>query len=330
MIPYEIDFESLRQEIKSRGFEKVILQLPEGMKIYALDIAKELREFKVCISSNPCYGACDVEVYPNSLTIQFGHAEIPNISYPDNIIFVEAFRNDSFEKVVDLFIRSVKCKKIGIVTSVQYIKSLNAVRDILKKRGFDVFIGEGDGRIKYPGQILGCNFSTARSVAHLVDCFAFLGTGKFHALGVKIVTGKPVYVLNPHSNTIESVEEEANRFLRQRFGAIVMAEKANKFGIIVGTKIGQRRERLAFALKDMIESSGGEAYIFYANNIHPENFYYNVDIFVNTSCPRITYDDYMRFPKPIISPIELEIALKIKKWEQYHFDEIVEVDRDKD
>jgi len=91
-------------------------------------------------------------------------------------------------------------------------------------------------------------------------------------------------------------------------------------------KIGQRRWKLAKALMEMIESAGKETYTILADNIRPEDFYYDLDAFVNTSCPRITYDDYLRFPKPIISPIELEIALKIKRWEQFSFDEIVEVD----
>ncbi len=329
MIPYRIDFTALREEIKNRGFKKILIQLPEGMKIYAIEIVNKLHDFTVYISSNPCYGACDIETYPDMLTIQFGHAEIPNIKYPDNIMFVEAFTDVSFKKVAEKFSRKINCKKIGLVASVQYVRKIDEVKKYLKKSGYEVFVGVGDGRIKHRGQVLGCNFSTAKNISKIVDCFAFLGTGKFHPVGVRITTDKPVYILNPHSNTVESVEEEADRFIRQRFGAIIKAEEANKFGIIVGTKIGQQREKLALALKKMIESAGKQAYMFYANNINPEDFYYDVDVFVNTSCPRITYDDYLRFPKPIISPVELEIALKLKTWNQFRFDEIVEVDRDK-
>ena len=329
MIPYSIDFEALRKEIEERGGKKILIQLPEGMKIYALEIADKLGDFDVRISTNPTYGACDVEFHEDTVTVQFGHAEIPNIAYPQNVIFVEAFSNRSFEKIAREFSRSTDCRNVGIIASVQHIPAIEEVRKIFEEEGIETFVGEGDGRIKYMGQVLGCNFSSARSVVKNVDCFAFLGTGKFHAIGARIATNKPVYVLDPYSDTVTKVDDEADRFVRQRFGAIVKAEEASVFGVIIGTKIGQRREKLAMALKEIIESAGKKAYMFYADRLNPEDFYYNVDVFVNTSCPRITYDDYLRFPKPVISPIELEIALKVKRWEQYAFDEIVEVDYDK-
>ena len=329
MIPYSIDFHNLREELKKRNAKKILIQLPEGMKIYALQIADELSEFDVRISSNPCYGACDVEFYPNTVTVQFGHAEIPNISYPENVIFIEAYSKKSFKKVARKFADSVQCERVGLIAVVQHILAIREVKKILEDADRQVFVGKGDERIKYDGQVIGCNFSTARNIAKHVDCFALLGTGKFHAIGARIATDKNVYILDPYTNNITNVDKDADRFIRQRFGAIVKAEEATVFGIIVGTKIGQKREKLALALKEIIESAGKKSYMFYTDRINPEDFYYDVDVFVNTACPRITYDDYLRFPKPVISPIELEIALKIKTWDQYSFDEIVEVDGDK-
>ena len=329
MIPYSIDFQILRRKLRKKKSKKILIQLPEGMKIYALEIADELSDFDVRISSNPCYGACDVEFYPDTTTVQFGHSEIPNISYPRDVIFVEAFSTKSFKEVAQKFVNQVQCRNVGLIASVQHIPAIEELKKILENEGMQVFVGKGDGRIKYDGQVLGCNFSSARSVANNVDCFAFLGTGRFHAIGARIATNKTVYVLNPYSNSITNVDEDAERFLRQRFGAIIKAEEAKVFGIIIGTKIGQRREKLALALKKIIESSGRKAYMFYADRVNPDDFYYDVDIFVNTSCPRITYDDYLRFPRPIVSPIEVEVAMKVKSWDQYKFDEIVEVDGDK-
>lgn len=326
MLPYQIDFRVLREKLKEMKAEKVLLQIPEGMRIYVSEIADRLRDFQVFISTEPCYGACDIEIYPDMVTVQFGHAEIPNIKYPENIIFVEAYSQKSFKSVVRKFLKSYKFKKIGIVASVQHIPAIEEVKEIMEKDGREVFVGEGDSRVKYNGQVLGCNFSCARSVEDDVEVFAFLGSGDFHAMGVRISADKRTIVLNPFTNEIRDVEKIADLFVRQRFGAIVKAEKGEKFGIIVGTKIGQRRVKLALALKEMIESTGRKAYLLSSNNVIPENFYYDVDVLVNTSCPRITYDDYLRFPKPIVSPIELEIALKFKLWENFSFDEIVDVD----
>ncbi len=326
MVIGEIDYARLRDEIVKRGFNRVLIQLPEGLKQYATEIADSLGEFEVYIDAEPCYGACDVNVQKDKLTVQFGHSEIPNINYPDNVIFVELFSSAKFEVVVDSFLSKVNCERIGIVASVQHVKEIDHVKKMIEEYGRRAFVGIGDSRIRYPGQILGCNFSSARNIANIVDCFAFLGTGKFHALGVRITTGKRTYVLDPYTNRVFDVEDDADRFMRQRFGAIAIAEKAERFGIIISTKIGQRRERLALALKEMVENAGLKAYLLYLNNVRPEELYYEVDVYVNTSCPRVTYDDYLRFPKPVISPQELQIALKYRLWEQYSFDEIVQVD----
>ena len=324
MIPYELNFDSLSEKIRKMGYDKVLLQLPEGMQIYAQEIADALSDFDVFISANPCYGACDIETYPGMLTLQFGHSEIPNISYPENIIFVEAFAKISFEKVLDKFLREVECSRIGILASVQHVREIENVKKLIEKEGRMAFVGNGDGRIKYLGQVLGCNFSAARKIAKDVDCFILLGTGVFHALGAKMVTGRDVYVLDPYAGKVTMVD--VKKFVTQRYLAISKAKEASRFGIIVSSKIGQRRIKLALHLKKMIEKEGKRVYLIMTDVIVPENLYYDVDVFVNTACPRITYDDYGRFRKPVISGIELLIALGKKGWDDLTFDEIVEVD----
>ncbi len=323
MIPYDIDFKALTEKIKALGFSKLLLQLPEGMQIYAFEIAEKLSEFDVYISANPCYGACDIEVYDDTLTLQFGHSRIPNIKYPKNVLFVEAFSNASFTKALEKFLEKVQCKSVGLIASIQHIKALDTVKDFLESHHIEVHIGRGDARITYPGQVLGCNFSAAREVREQVDCFAFLGTGEFHALGAKIATGKDVYILNPYSSTVNSVDE--GRFLRQRYGAIARGQSADKFGIIISSKIGQRRWKLAEQIARIIENEGKEAHIILADNIVPENLYYDVDVYVNTACPRITYDDFSRFKRVVLTPGEALMALGKKSMENLTFDEIVEV-----
>ncbi len=326
MLPYRIDYDGIVEEVRKRGYSRILLQLPEGLKSYATEIADEFSGVEVFISANPCYGACDVEIHGDKMTVQFGHSEIPNIDYPPNVMFVELFSDAAFDAVLGEFSTMVQCRRVGLVASVQHVKKLDEAKKFLMERGFEVLVGKGDGRVKYPGQVLGCNFSAARSIADEVDCFAFLGTGVFHAVGVRIATGKRTYVLDPYTQRVEDIEMHADRIMRQRFGAIALAERAERFGIIVSTKIGQRRERLALALKDMIVGAGLKAYLIYVDDVRPEDLYYDVDVYVNTSCPRVTYDDYLRFRVPVISPVELQIALKYKLWEQYSFDEIVGVD----
>ena len=328
MALYDINAIELKEKIKNSGYRKLLLQFPEGLFTHATEIADLLEDeaYEIFISSTPTYGACDIEVRPDYLTIQFGHSEIPNINYPENLLFAELSSDEKFDKVTEIFATKIECDRVGIVASVQHVPRIKEVVKIIETHGKTALVGKGDYRIKYPGQVLGCNFSTARDIDMDVDCFVFMGTGMFHAIGVRIATGRRTYVLDPYANRIIDVEPEADRFMRQRFGAIVRAEEAERFGIIIGAKIGQRREKLANALISMIKDAGKKGYFIYSDFVNPENFYFDVDVFVNTSCPRITYDDYLRFPKPVISPVELQIALKYRIWENFKFDEIVEVD----
>jgi len=44
--------------------------------------------------------------------------------------------------------------------------------------------------------------------------------------------------------------------------------------------------------------------------------------YVNTACPRIAYDDQVRFPVPVITPEEFEIVCGLRTWDDYAVDEI--------
>ena len=50
---------------------------------------------------------------------------------------------------------------------------------------------------------------------------------------------------------------------------------------------------------------------------------FGLECWVSTACPRLAIDDYAAFSKPVITPVELEIVLGTRKWEEYLFDEII-------
>ena len=56
-------------------------------------------------------------------------------------------------------------------------------------------MGPAGGRIKHPGQVLGCCYSTAREL--YLDEYLFIGTGQFHPLGIALATGKRVVTADP-------------------------------------------------------------------------------------------------------------------------------------
>jgi len=336
---YNIDLEKAVKIIKEKDYKQVVLQVPEGLKSHFSKFVEFLENetnASIIISADPCFGACDVvnSEFKNlnvDFVIQIGHTPIPNIRvFSIPTLFVNAIVDSGVSKVIEKALLVIKGKKIGLVSTAQHIHTLNDVKKLLLDNNIDSVIGDGDGRIESKGQILGCNFSAATSIADEVDSFLFIGSGNFHPLGVILSTKKPVIACDPYTNEVRmgELDDLKDMILRQRYGAIARSKDAKVFGIIVGTKRGQQRIDLARELKEKLDSKQKKSYILAMNHFSPavlESFR-DIDCFVSTACPRIAIDDYMQYKIPIITPVELEILLGVKKWEDYQFDEILATD----
>ena len=332
---YELDFSNSVDKIKKNNYKCGILQMPEGLKIYFqkfINYLEEITDATFLISADPCFGACDLfssEIIDLKVDfiIQIGHLQMPSVKFNIPIFFVNVKSNNDISKVVEKVIPKLTGKKIGLSSTAQHVHILENVGKILEKNGFQYLIEKGDDRIYSKGQILGCNFSSAKVIKDKVDCFLFIGSGNFHPLGLLLSTEKPVIVCDPYSNEIriDEIKELKDMILKQRYGAIARSKDAKTFGIIVGLKIGQQRLGLANEIKEKIKSKDKDAYIFTSNQLISSNLesFKDIDCFVSTACPRIAIDDYMQYKIPIITPYELDILLGFNKWDDYKFDEII-------
>lgn len=79
----EKDFIKLESSIKKIKPKSILIQLPDGLKVYATEIAKKVkevsrkvnkREVLVKIWLGSCFGACDIPNSESDLLVQFGHA----------------------------------------------------------------------------------------------------------------------------------------------------------------------------------------------------------------------------------------------------------------
>ncbi|MCK5292117.1 MAG: diphthamide biosynthesis enzyme Dph2 [Thermoplasmata archaeon] len=317
------EIQRILDEIERRGSRTVVLQLPEGLKKDAARVAGKLEErgnVTVVVSADPCYGACDLTAFRGDLLVHFGHAPI---SVPDeDVLFIELSSDLDLLPLLEEVLPKLK-KSVAITAAIQYVPSLPTVKGFLEQNGLEVHVGEGDSRVAYPGQILGCNFSAPRAVSENVEQFLYVGEGNFHPLGISLATGKDVLVVDPEMNEIRDMAEFRDRILRQRHAIITDLDSASSFGIVVSSKSGQNRFGLARKMKEDLEKNGKKAVLFLLDNLNPDNLLgLDVDAFVSVACPRIAIDDYALHKKPIITPLELEIVLGERKWEDYAFDEI--------
>jgi len=332
---YDIDIDTAVNTVKKNGYKTVAIQVPEGLKMDALTIVDYLEKetgANILVSADPCFGACDI--VDNELKnlgvdciIHIGHMSIPNIDkFSIPVIFINALSTNDVTKVVEKSVQFLKGKKIGVVTTAQHIHMIETASDILKKHGLEPVVSDGDKRIQAKGQIIGCNFSAGTNIADKVDSFLFVGSGNFHPLGLLFATKKKVVAADPYTNTVKTQELEdlKDTILKQRYGAMARSNGAKKFGILVGTKKGQQRIKLAHEIKKFLDSKQKKSYIIALNSFSPIYLqsFREIDCFVSTACPRIAIDDYMQYKIPIITPVELETLFGKKKWEEYQFDQI--------
>ena len=328
MSMYDMDLDRAIRKINSKDAKTVGLQFPEGLKMQAVKIARQIEDetdATVIISGDPCFGACDVSDWKMKgsvdLIIHYGHTPLP-LKYEVPTLFIEAFSKIDIKKSLKKSLEELKgYSRVGLVTTTQHLHLLAEIKDFLEDNGKEVILGSSASTRK--GQVLGCNFSSIKDLD--AEVILFIGSGNFHPLGIKLFSNAEVLAIDPYNNEIRKMDEYADRILRIRFARITKARSAKKWGIIVSSKEGQYRMALAKQLKKTLEDAEMEAYIILADNINPDILlpYMELEAFVVSACPRIAIDDSQMYKKPLLTPQELEIVLDKRQWENYQLDEIL-------
>jgi 2-(3-amino-3-carboxypropyl)histidine synthase len=292
-------------EIRRRKARLVFLQVPEGLKMKVQELAKALEKSgaEVLVSIEPCYGGCDLRDLQArrlgcDLIVHVGHSDFG--VKPGVPVIYEEYRLD-FDPTPILkkgIKRLEKYKNIGLVTTVQYLESLEKVKVFLLTRGKNVLVG--DSKKGSPGQVLGCDFSAAKVLEDIVDCFIYIGTGRFHPLGLSIEVSKPVFLLSAEDRKLEKLDQERKKLEISRGMGIQKARSARSFGILVSTKPGQMNVRKAEKAKKDLEGLGKKAWILVGDEITPDKLLgLDIEVLVNTACPRLR-EDWKSFKRTVI------------------------------
>jgi len=321
---FDLEEKRLKEEIKKRNAKIVFLQLPEGLKPEAPHLASIVEEAGALpiVSSDPCYGACDLavseaKILGADLIVHYGHTPMTlNTEVP--IVYVEARAKISIKEALTKALPYLESwSKIGLVTTVQHVHQLDEAKSMLETAGKTVFVGDADP-VKYPGQVIGCDFSNARSVSENVEAYVFVGGGRFHAMGVALATGKPTIIADPYEKRAYPIQDEVRRLIMQRWANISEAKTAKSFGVLISLKSGQMRLRDAMKIKEKLEQNGLKATLLALREVTSSALmqFPGIDAFVNTACPRLSLDDAQSFRKPLLSLNEALVLLGEMKWEE--------------
>lgn len=319
---FDFEEERIKLEISKLGAKRVLLQLPEGLKPEGPRLAKIVERTGAVpiISADPCYGSCDLataeaESLGVDLLVHFGHAKLVKHEQVPTV-YVEARATVTVEEAVEASIPLLsEWNKIGLATTVQHVQTLADVSEILVRAGKTVVVGDA-GRMHYAGHVSGCDYSNVKSIANDVDAFLFIGGGRFHALGVALSTSKPTIIADPYDRRAYSVDDEAQKIIKQRWVCIEEAGAAKTFGVLVGLKLEQKRLDEALKIKETIEKKGKVAFLMAVREVLPETLleFPTIEAYVNTACPRISLDAPSKFSKPVLTVNEFKVVSGESSW----------------
>jgi 2-(3-amino-3-carboxypropyl)histidine synthase len=321
---FDLEEKRLEEEIIKREAKRVLIQLPEGLKDEGSRLASIVEQAGAIaiVSADPCYGACDLVTLEAKnlgidLIVHYGHSPMLKEGWTQ-VLYIEAKAKVSPQVAVERAIPFLEnWSKIGLVTTVQHVHTLEEAKKLLLKSGKTVAIGDA-GHVKYSGQVTGCDYTNAKAVSKEVEAFLLIGGGRFHAIGVALATVKPTIVANPYEGRAYNVDKEVRKIVNQRWGSISEGKEAKKFGVLIGLKSGQRRLELAMGIKEKLEKSGRNTTLLALREITPEALFQfpRIEAFVNTACPRVSIDDKTRFSKSVLTPNETLVVLGEMSWEE--------------
>jgi 2-(3-amino-3-carboxypropyl)histidine synthase len=316
------------EAVRAANPSQVILQVPAGLVRNANELAARLREetgVRVSLATRACFGACDFpsrdEASRSDLAVVLGHAPIPNVPLARPTFFVEMREpGGDVEQLAGLVERAGLPPRLGLVASVQHLDLVPGLASAIERTGRAVRVGTGDHRLAYAAQALGCNYTGAEAVSAEVDAFLFVGTGRFHPVGLAFAVDRPVWSLDPLRAELDPPIDRAG-LIRKRQLVVASVRDARRWGILVSSFAGQDRTPTALALQQRATARGREAEILLFGRLDPADLEGRaLDAYVNTACPRIALDDSDLYPRPVLTPPEFLMALGELPLEPYRFD----------
>jgi diphthamide biosynthesis enzyme Dph1/Dph2-like protein len=207
-----------------------------------------------------------------------------------------------------------KCKEynsIALYASVQFTGKLNKLIVQLKKQNINVIISKPD-RATEKSQILGCDvFYKNLNLSKEPDAFLYVGDGNFHPNALVFaqkdnVSFKPIICFNPINKELKIIDSYDFKMYR---GALMKFLTSENIGVFVSTKQGQQQYLQCKQLEKIYSVKTGKNFYYFIsdsfNKNELENFCF-IDCWVNSACPRISYDD-------IQSMVSINDALNAKE-----------------
>lgn len=323
---YEFEINKTVWRIKQANAKRVALQFPEGLLMFSCIISDIIETFTgadTVIMGDVTYGACCVDDFSAralkcDFMVHYGHScLIPINNMPDIkmlYIFVH-IRIDNSHFVETTKFNFERGSKLVLVSTVQFITALQSSKAPLIEHGFEITIPQI--RPLSPGEVLGCTSVCLKNVK--ADGLIYLGDGRFHLESMMISNPDiPAYAYDPYSKKMTREYYDHSTMMNTRQSAISKAAKSKNWGLIMGTLGRQGSPKVLNFLEKSLKDAGKNVITILLSEIYPNKLkiFSDIDVWVQTSCPRLSIDWGTAFNKPLLNPYEASVALGLTDFKQ--------------
>ncbi|KZZ93927.1 diphthamide biosynthesis protein 1 [Ascosphaera apis ARSEF 7405] len=328
LLPTNYNFEIPKtiHQIRQAGAKRVALQLPEGLLIFATTLSDIICQFcpgtETLIMGDVTYGACCIDDYtPRALgcdmLIHYAHSCLVPINVTKIktlYVFVE-IRIDTTHLIATLERNFPKGKKIAIVGTIQFNSTINGLKPVLDRAGFDILIPQIMPLSR--GEVLGC---TSPILPDDVTALICLGDGRFHLESVMIQNPDvPAYRYDPYSRVLTREYYTHDEMHSLRRDAIQKSRASKKWGIVLGTLGRQGNPNTLTLIENELIRRGIPPVKILLSEVFPQKLATmpEIECWVQIACPRLSIDWGYAFPRPTLNPYEALVALGLRPdWEQ--------------
>ncbi|KAK0453358.1 putative diphthamide synthesis protein-domain-containing protein [Armillaria borealis] len=300
------------------------------------DIIERFSDALTVVLADVTYGACCA--LGCDLLVHYGHSCLVPVDVTTGIrtlyIFVEIAIDEkhlvetvrlNLPDTKDRFLENKESKEelavgpptsLALVSTIQFVSALSRLKEslsspLLNSSSPNLWPGPYAATVPRshplsPGEILGC---TAPRLPDAPDAFIYLGDGRFHLEAAMIANpGVPAFRYDPYSKKLTREGYDHVRMRDTRLKAVKNAEGKGTWGVILGTlgRQGNPGHLKAISVTPIpiLLSELSPAKLALFND--------SIDVFVQTSCPRLSIDWGAAFERPLLSVYESGVALG--KW----------------
>lgn len=323
---YSFEIPKTVHRVRESGAKKVALQMPEGLLLFATTISDILTRFcpgvETIIMGDVTYGACCIDDFSAralgcDMLVHYAHSclipmDVTRIK--TLYVFVE-IRIDLAHFLATLQANFTTGQALALVGTIQFNASLHSVKRELQDAGYTVDIPQIMPLSK--GEILGCTAprlpqTDSSKGAQLI---LYLGDGRFHLESAMIHNPTlPAYRYDPYSRRLTRETYDHAEMQRLRRAAIGQAHQARRWGLILGSLGRQGNPHTMQMIESILHKRNIPCITILLSEIFPGKLALmdDVECWVQIACPRLSIDWGYAFPRPLLSPYEALVALKVR------------------